>query len=246
MAVGIHSGHRYRMRNKLIRFGSEIFTDHELLEMLLFSVIPYKNTNPIAINLLKRFSGLEGVFSASREELTQVDGIGERAAEMIFAVGRMTLDETPLRDTAGSVKSFDDYSDAGKFLVDYFDGSAGYKTVLLLLNNSMEFLDIVNMTETDYCYAAVKARDFLNAAMSRNASVCIVAHNHPYGPLFPTSSDSATNSLIENALAKIGVLMIEHYVFSGKSYVGIMTNLKSAFSQKPEVSKFLESKRRQI
>ena len=63
MTQGIHAGHRDRMRKKLVSFGSDIFNDHELLEMLLYSAIPCKNTNPIAIELIRRFSGLDGVLS---------------------------------------------------------------------------------------------------------------------------------------------------------------------------------------
>ncbi len=55
MTPGIHRGHRDRMRKKLVSFGSDIFNDHELLEMLLYSAIPYKNTNPTAIELIGDF-----------------------------------------------------------------------------------------------------------------------------------------------------------------------------------------------
>ena len=42
----VHSGHRQRMRDKFIRHGADVFDTHELLEMLLYYVIPYKDTNP--------------------------------------------------------------------------------------------------------------------------------------------------------------------------------------------------------
>ena len=49
----IHLGHRGRMYEKLATFGCEVFNTYELLEMLLYSVVPYKDTNPIAKRLLK-------------------------------------------------------------------------------------------------------------------------------------------------------------------------------------------------
>ena len=81
---GIHSGHRKRMRNKFIDHGREIFNTHELLEMLLFHAVKYKNTNTIARNLLLRFSTLDGVLSASREELIAIPDFGEITADCVL------------------------------------------------------------------------------------------------------------------------------------------------------------------
>ena len=69
----IHSGHRGRMREKLLLHGARIFDTYELLEMLLYHSIPYKDTNPVAKRLLHRFGGLDGVFTASHEELCEVN-----------------------------------------------------------------------------------------------------------------------------------------------------------------------------
>ena len=40
----IHDGHRCRMKAKLLSHGRSIFDTYELLEMLLYYVIPYKDT----------------------------------------------------------------------------------------------------------------------------------------------------------------------------------------------------------
>ena len=42
----VHSGHRDRMRAKLLKRGIDAFDDHEILEFLLFYVNKRKNTNP--------------------------------------------------------------------------------------------------------------------------------------------------------------------------------------------------------
>ena len=88
---GIHSGHRKRMRDKFFDYGRDIFHAHELLEMFLFHAVQYKNTNPIARNLLLRFSTLDGVLSASREELMSVEGVGPKIADMLITVGKIYL-----------------------------------------------------------------------------------------------------------------------------------------------------------
>jgi DNA repair protein RadC len=53
------------MRRKFFDYGDEIFDTYELLEMLLYTVIPVTDTNPLAKRLLAVFGGLDGVLSAT-------------------------------------------------------------------------------------------------------------------------------------------------------------------------------------
>ena len=86
--VEIHAGHRDRMYDKLLN-SPDSLSEHEYLEVLLFSFIPRKNTNPIAHKLLRTFGSLSGVFNASAKELMTVDGIGKSVATKIVAVGKI-------------------------------------------------------------------------------------------------------------------------------------------------------------
>jgi DNA repair protein RadC len=230
------------MRDKFLDYGRDVFHSHELLEMLLFHAVQYKNTNPIAKKLLLRFSSVEGVLSASREELMEVEGVGPKIADMLVSVSKISYsggEET----VSESLRSFTDYSDTGVFFVEYFDSRFTYETVLLLLNNKMEYLDCISMYDGDCDSGAIKAEPFINAAIKARAAVAILAHNHPYGPPFPSVGDRATSDMIADALMKSGVLLAEHYVVSGTRYVGFMNRLSAAFSQYSDVEKFYESKR---
>lgn len=240
----LHAGHRERMRKKLELYGREVFHTHELLEMLLYHALPYKNTNPIAKNLLLRFSSLDGVFSATREELMSVEGVGPKIADMLISVGKLNaLDEAlPLRENAE--RRFDDYLELGDFFVSYFGGRFTYETVLMLLNSRMEYIDCVSVYETDFDSAKVKSAPFIDTAIRANASVAVIAHNHPFGPHFPTPADIATNDMIAGALTRSGILLAEHYVVSGNKFVGFMKNLSTAFSRPNEIERFFESKRK--
>ena len=46
--MGIHDGHREKMRARFLTSGLDGFADHEALELLLYYAIPRQDTNPIA------------------------------------------------------------------------------------------------------------------------------------------------------------------------------------------------------
>ena len=82
--AGEHEGHRKRIIKKL---ESGTLLDHELLEILLFPMLPRRNTNDIAHRLLRQFGSMQEIFSAPMEELVKVKGVGESMAANIRCLG---------------------------------------------------------------------------------------------------------------------------------------------------------------
>ena len=63
--MSIHDGHRARMYQK-VETGS--FSEHEWLEVLLYPMLPRRDTNALAHRLLLRFGTADDMFHASMEE----------------------------------------------------------------------------------------------------------------------------------------------------------------------------------
>ena len=82
----MHDGHRERLRERFLREGLDSFEDHNILELLLFYVIPRKDTNELAHLLLDRFGSLSAVLEAPYEELKTVPGIGELSASLLCLI----------------------------------------------------------------------------------------------------------------------------------------------------------------
>lgn len=216
----IHEGHRQRMRSKLLTHGQRIFDTYELLEMLLYHVIPYKDTNPIAKRLLAAFGGLDGVLSAGRDELISVSGVGERTADFIVAVSQLSgilgAEFMPKCD-----EDFSDYTKVGEYLVNYFKDVSEPEIVCLMLDNNMHLIELKSIYRLEYSSAGVRPKAFIDAAVSCGASIVISAHNHSHGPFCPTQGDRVTNEIVCEALSLAGILHAEHYVICGSSYSAI-------------------------
>lgn len=234
----IHKGHRQRMRDKLLSYGSRVMQSYELLEMLLFYVVPYKNTNTTAKMLMHTFGSLDGVFSATREQLCEVEGVGEGIADFLKKVGKLIIND----DCGVAEKPLDDYANIGDFLLERLSHEKDSKCVMLLFDNRMRLIDCSVIYELDYSSGAVRPQAFIDFAIKKRACVAITAHNHPYGPLFPTVGDMATNSLITSALNLAGITHIEHYIISGRKYFGISKQLSLSLVQSPELDRFYKSR----
>ena len=241
----IHDGHRARMKRKLLTHGQRIFDTYELLEMLLYQVIPYKDTNPVAKRLLASFGGLDGVLRADKTDLMQVNGVGERTADLLKATGKLS-DIIGAEILPEEKNDFSSYDDVGKFFVDYFAGREEKCVVAIFLDNSMRLLSVKKLYDLEYSSAGVRAKGFLDEAVKHRATVIISAHNHPYGPFYPTQGDRATNNAITDALSAAGFIHAEHYIVSGNSYAGLgsLINFKCHLSQMPALDEFLESRAR--
>ena len=51
--MGMHDGHRERMKERFLEHGLDNFSDFEALEILLFYAVPRRNTNEMAHALME-------------------------------------------------------------------------------------------------------------------------------------------------------------------------------------------------
>jgi DNA repair protein RadC len=89
-----YHGHRERLRTRFRDAGDTALADYEILELLLFRLIPRRDTKPVAKALLDRFGTLSDVFGATPALLQEVNGIGEAVAldlKLVSAVAQRML-----------------------------------------------------------------------------------------------------------------------------------------------------------
>ena len=76
----VHTGHRERLRERYRREGLDSFELHNVLELVLFHIIPRKDTNEIAHRLVEKYHSISAILEAPEEELCKIEGIGPTAA----------------------------------------------------------------------------------------------------------------------------------------------------------------------
>ena len=238
----LHTGHRARMKDKLIRFGARFFDTYELLEMLLYSAVPYKDTNPIAKMLLERFGSLEGVFKAEKSELVKVCGVGERCAEFLHLSGQaMKAGELVYFNKAND--TYTDFKRTGELFVKYFKENENSNVAVLLLDGNMRIISLEHVSDEQFGSGAVNSSGFIKAALSNNAEIAIIGYTHRHGPLFQSEADRETGKMITLELSALGVTVAEQYMVCRDGYVGVGTGVSLKIASSPNLAEFMRSKK---
>ena len=86
-----HEGHRQRMKERFLSNGLEGFSDHEVLELLLFFAIPYRDTNPLAHALVNRYGSWTQAVNADYRDLLTVPGVTPHVASLLTVVGQAAI-----------------------------------------------------------------------------------------------------------------------------------------------------------
>lgn len=242
MMKSVHQGHRARMRSRYLRFGAEAMESHELLELLLYHVVPQRDTNPIAHALLERFGSLCGIFEASKEALVSVEGVGERVADLIIKSGQAAGQLANAPSWEAQDLRYDDYKRLGAYLVSYFSQVEGAATVAVLLDAKMHLISTVQIAALDFSSAGIRAAGIVSYAVRLGASVVVLAHSHPHGPAYPTHGDIVSGELMDKELSDSGVFLLENYIVSGREFVGFHKRLRAELFTQDAVRGFLRSK----
>lgn len=217
--TSIHKGHRDRLKKRFLEDGLDSFTDIQVLELLLFYVIPRKDTNPIAHALLERFGTLSQVLEASVEELKKVDGIGHETAvflHLIPAAGRYYM-----VDKAMQSKVLNTLEQCGRYLMPYFFGRQVETVFLLCMDAKCKVLCCKEVGEGSVNSAGISVRKIVETALAANATTVVLAHNHPSGIALPSAEDIQTTRRVAAALRSVDIQLVDHIVVADDDYVSM-------------------------
>lgn len=207
-----HKGHRERLKQQFLTFGDTAMNDHQLLELLLFFSIPRRDTNPLAHALLDRFGSLEGIFSATHQELTEVKGVNDHTADLLRLLPMVIAQTPPL---AYSAPLLDTRPKIVEYLRFYAEQLPLGQFILLSLSDmfqpiGMDFLDMELQSPV-----LLKKRTFTQCALAHQGVFFVLACRREDDFLCPTPEDIETAKLCRNASAQLHC-QLRDYILYGK------------------------------
>ncbi len=215
-AVGA-SGHRSRMRQRLLKAGPDALADHEMLEMVLFLALPRRDTKPIGRALLARFGSFGGVIGAPVAELSTIEDLGEAGIAALKLVHGAALrllkqqaTETPV------IASWDR-------LMEYLTASMVHERIeqfrVLFLDTRNRLIADEVQSRGSINHTPAYPREVVRRALELHATAVILAHNHPSGEPTPSREDIVMTADIAKAAATMGITLHDHIIIGRNRHV---------------------------
>lgn len=190
--------------------GSEALADYELLELLLFSILPRRDVKPLAKRLIERFGGLAGVLNAELTALAGAPGLGMNSALALKAI--QAVHQRALRSELINRPILSSWQQ----LLDYCRVAMAHSLIeefrlLFLDRKNLLIADEVQQTGT-IDHTPVYPREVLKRALELGASAVIMVHNHPSGDPTPSKADIAMTREMAKAAAPLGIHLHDHLI----------------------------------
>lgn len=213
------TGHRARLRQRLLTGGAEALADYEVLEYLLFAGNPRGDTKPLAKALLDRFGTLPAVLNADPAALSQVKGMGDTGTAMLkaaaLAARRMARGEVQGKPVLGSWQALIDY-----LTIDMAHLTVERVRVLYLDTRNRLILDH-HVGDGSIDEAAIHPREVVRRALDVGASALIMVHNHPSGNPEPSTADIQITRRIAEAGRLLGIVVHDHVIVGREGHASL-------------------------
>lgn len=215
-------GHRQRLRQRIV-VSSENLADYELLELILFTVIPRRDVKPLAKELLAKFGSLVALINADKEKLLTVKGTTDKL-HINFVIMRELMHRI-LKQKIINQNIISSWS----ILIDYLKVTMGsikleqFRVLFLNKKNALIADEVLSQGTIDQ--AAIYPREIIKRALFNEASAIILVHNHPSGVSKPSDIDiELTNKIVETC-ASVNISVHDHVIITASEYFSFKSNM---------------------
>lgn len=208
----IHSGHRARMRAKVESGHLGFLADHEILEILLFNVVPRADVNKLSHNILLSCGSLQNMFCLTVEKLQAINGVGKNIANYIVVLG-----EAYKRALINSEKlvKIDNSDKLRKYVQNLYKFENEEKVYLICIDIAFKVINTLLISEGDSSSSSINIQDVCRKAILSKAKFVILTHNHINSSEKPSLRDCETTKELMKKLYLSGVLLLDHIITNG-------------------------------
>ena len=144
------------------------------------------------------------------------------AAVLLKLVPALARRYLTAKNSVGSILASTE--DAGRFLLPRFLGRRDETVLLVCLDTKMKAVSCRPIASGDVSAAHISVRKVVEQALAQNAPFVLLAHNHVNGLALPSAEDVATTRRLQEALALVGVTLVDHIVVAGDDFVSLKEN----------------------
>lgn len=214
----IHKGHRARMRQRFMETGFNGFSQHQIVEMLLFYCCPRIDTNAMAHTLINRFGSLSGIIDASPDELMSITGINDNAV----ALFKMLPQCMQLYYSSRTEKeSFDNTQKLIELFSSCYIGVTTEQFRVACFDNDLRLICNKIVCDGSPSFSPINLRRLTEIVFEAKSSYIAISHNHPCGSPYPSTDDIFATRRIMHAMSDMGITLLDHIIVGASLTVSL-------------------------
>jgi DNA repair protein RadC len=209
-----------RPKEKLLAYGADSLSNSELLAIILRTGTQGENVLQLSGRLLSELEGLDGILSASFNDITSIKGIKTGTASQILALSELFRRFGTLKAMKKDVKI-----NSPKDLADLLMGEMNelnqeiLKVVLLSTKNII--IGTKDVFKGSLNTSIVHPREIFKQAIDKNSASIIICHNHPSGDPTPSKEDINITLRIKECGNIIGINLVDHIIIGNNKFVSL-------------------------
>lgn len=220
--MGIHDGHRQKLRKNFIEVGLEGKTDHQILELLLTYALPRIDVNPLAHELIDKFGSLSGVLDADITQLTKINYVSENVAVLLKLIPQISAkyyqSKHGKRVRLNTVDAIKDY------MIPQLANEKTEVFYVLCLDTHLNLTRAIRHSEGSPSGTSIDIRALANQVLNAGTDRIILVHNHLSNSVEPSPADIDATRKIQTAFEMLNVNVLDHVIISGDKYFSFFAN----------------------
>ena len=218
-----HAGHRDRLRKRFLEEGGESFEKHQLLELLLFGVVPRKDTNEMAHKLLNNFNDSFNILINSYYiDIIEKSGVPINVAVFLNALAQFIkvyqLEILEQKTELITTKQ------CGEYAATILMNERIEKFYIFCLNAKKKLIRSTCLLKGTSSRVIVEPSIVVKEALFCNAVSVVFAHNHPGGTLRPSEADIELTLNLKEILTSINIELSDHIIVANGQYYSLREN----------------------
>lgn len=210
-------------REKLIKYGANTLSEHELLAIILGVGSSSENVFDLSMKIMDKYSNLKELLSLTYEELIKVKGIKKAKATKIiasieFAKRIFEYKEDKIR--------FDNPSTIYSFMRYELENLAHEEFFVLYLDKRLRLIKKVLLAKGSINKVGLNIGTIFKNAFKFDSSYIVLLHNHPSGNFKPSESDNLTTKTILEISKQMDIFLLDHIIIGEDGYYSYLENHK--------------------
>jgi len=213
----LHSGHRNRMKEKIEKFGLASLGPHEAMEVALYSAIPRRDVNELAHKLVNTFGTVENVFNANKNELLELDGVGESTVfylKFISELYRLYFNKQKPAEKV-SVKTSAELVKLFRKEIEFCNTEELY---VCFADSNLNFVNFVRIDVGGMFNVSKNIKEIRRVVENSKEQNVILIHTHPNSSPNPTEIDNFSTKTIMAIVRMAQKEFRDHIIVSASEF----------------------------